>query len=83
MNLNLSVIMFVKITCHRTFWLFFLIPSFSTLILLVYTERICLLVFTDGHCKDIFNQRNSLQFTNENILSVCPFVFANFLVVTE
>ena len=23
MNLNLSVIMFVKITCRRTFWLFF------------------------------------------------------------
>jgi len=32
---------------------------------LVYTERICLLVFTDGYCEDIFNWR---QFTDENIL---------------
>jgi hypothetical protein len=47
----------------------------------VYTEGIFLSVFTDGYCENIFNRKNSPQFTNKIFLSVCTLVFANFLAV--
>jgi hypothetical protein len=37
-------------------------------------------VFTDGYCEGIFSRRNLLQFTDENILLVCLFVFVNFFL---
>jgi hypothetical protein len=37
-------------------------------------------VFINGYCNDIFSQKNSPQSIDENILSVCPFIFANFLI---
>jgi hypothetical protein len=63
------------------FLFIFFIHSFSIVILLVYIKKIFLSVFTDGYCEYIFNQKNSPQSTDENISSMCSFVFVNFLVV--
>jgi len=55
---------------------------FSIIISSVYTDGIFSSVFTDGCYKDIFSWENSPQLTNINNLSVCLFVFVNFLAVT-
>ena len=79
-KLNLSVILFVKITCHYTSWFFFIISSFPIITPSVYADGIFSYVFTDGYCEGIFSRRNLLQFTYENILLVCLFVFVNFFL---
>ena len=77
MSLNPSIILSVKMTCHRTFYLF-IISSFPTVILSVYIKKIFLSVFTNCYYDGIFNWINLLQFTDIIFLSTCPFVFANF-----
>jgi len=51
MNLNMSIILSVKITRHRIFC----ISSFLTIIPSIYTDEIFSLVFIDGYCEAIFN----------------------------
>lgn len=55
--------------------------SLSTVIPLIYNKVIFVSMFIDGYYKDIFSQKKLLQFIDKNILSVCLFVFVNFIVV--
>jgi hypothetical protein len=48
-KINLSVILFIKVTRHCTFLLFFLILSFSIVIPPVNTNRRFMSVFTDEY----------------------------------
>jgi hypothetical protein len=38
-------------------------------------------MFTDEYGKDIFGRKFFSQYTDGNIMSLCLFVFSNFLVV--
>jgi len=40
-------------------------------------------MFTDSYCNEIFNKKNSPQFTDEIFISTYLFVFVNFLVIFD
>jgi len=72
---------FCKNDMPSYFLAFFFHSFFSHVVPFVYTEGKILLVFTDGYCEGIFSWKNSLQFIDRIFMSMCPFIFANFLVV--
>jgi hypothetical protein len=78
-----SVNTFVYKNNTLSYFLIFFIPSFITVIPSIYTDEIFSLVFIDGNCEGIFNQKNSTQSINETIPSVFLFIFVKFLVVNS